>query len=66
MGSTKKAELIALLKGNTGKKARKTYSLRMDGDVFEKIEAIAAKGDSNVNDILNALIELGLAEFDKA
>lgn len=66
MTNAKKAELIALLKGEKAKNDRKTYSLRLETKTFESVEDISLKSGRNINDILNALIELGLAEYSKA
>lgn len=56
-----KASLIAALQSD--KPARKTYSLRIEPEDFERVEAMAAKTGKNINEILNLLIKFGLDEM---
>lgn len=63
-----KTELIKVLKGAANKKAeKKAHTLRIDSEIFEKIEEISeSSGIKNINTVLVTLIEIGLAEYNKA
>jgi hypothetical protein len=65
----KKDSLIARLKGEEVKADKKAFTARFDSELFGRIEKIAANSKDpklSINEVINTLIELGLAEFDKA
>lgn len=60
----RKNELVALLKKSEPKPERKTYSLRIDKELFDRVELLTANGE-NLNTVLASLIEIGLLELGK-
>lgn len=62
-----KEALINFLKTGEAKREKKAYTFRTDKEIFDRIEAISEEsGIKNLNTVINALIEIGLAEYNKA